>query len=280
MLIPLATLPTQPRYCRLTPAVQVPALTCPVSSIAPTARPRRRPVLAGGLIQPGHGEPAHHPHRREGVPHRAAEQPLGPIRRCGPRPARRSSTRCASAGSAHHRGGILARLQPRLCPREARPQQSQQLSAFPARQPGAYPGGSSRLRFCCRHTHDREAAGPIQAGSRSAPRPQAVSVLLESPHGCGDRRPPLGRHLVARLAAARRRSHRRALRRHGRIPLARVRGSRTPAWLAFGAISARTFRPRRTSSAGSASRSSQATAPRSNGGAAGGSRGRNSPSPG
>src|SRR6266704_477990 len=66
-----------------------------------------------------------------------------------------------------------------------------------------------------------------------------------------------------------------------RPPTARPRsGSPTPAWLAFGAIGARTFRPRRTSSAGSASRSPRATAPRSNGGAAGGSRGRNAPSPG
>ena len=52
MLIPLATLPTQPRYCRFTPAVRVPALTCPVSSIAPTARPRRRPVLQAASSSP------------------------------------------------------------------------------------------------------------------------------------------------------------------------------------------------------------------------------------
>ena len=52
MLIPLATLPTQPRYCRFTPAVRAPALTCPVSSIAPTARPRRRPVLRAASSSP------------------------------------------------------------------------------------------------------------------------------------------------------------------------------------------------------------------------------------
>ena len=45
VLIPLASLPAQPRYWRLTPAVRVPCLACPVSSIAPTASPRRRPVL-------------------------------------------------------------------------------------------------------------------------------------------------------------------------------------------------------------------------------------------
>jgi hypothetical protein len=63
VLIPLAALPAQPRYCRCTPAVAVPAL-----------------VLAGLIRRPGHhlaaaapargpgqardGEPAHHPHRR------------------------------------------------------------------------------------------------------------------------------------------------------------------------------------------------------------------------
>jgi Transmembrane secretion effector len=34
----------------------------------------------------------------------------------------------------------------------ARPQQPQQLPALPGRQGGPYPGSSSRLRFCCRHT--------------------------------------------------------------------------------------------------------------------------------
>ncbi len=37
---------------RFTPAVRVPALTCPVSSIAPTARPRRRPVLRAASSSP------------------------------------------------------------------------------------------------------------------------------------------------------------------------------------------------------------------------------------
>ena len=38
-------------------------------------------------------------------------------------------------------------------PHETRPQQAQQLSAFPAGQRGAYPGGSICLRFCCPHKH-------------------------------------------------------------------------------------------------------------------------------
>ena len=107
--------------------------------------------LARGLIQPGHREPAHHPHRREGVPDCPVEQPLRPVRRPVPRMLG-DRPPVPSAQLAHHCGGVLARLQPRLCPREARPQQLQQLSPFPAAQRGAYPGGSSRLRFCCRHT--------------------------------------------------------------------------------------------------------------------------------
>jgi len=44
-------------------------------------------------------------------------------------------------------------------PYEARPQAFQQLSTFPARQRGAYPGGSSRLRLCCLHkAHHRQSA--------------------------------------------------------------------------------------------------------------------------
>jgi hypothetical protein len=108
------------------------------------------PGPAGGLVQPGHGEPAHHPHRREGVPDCPVEQPLRPVRGAVPRTlGDRPPVR--SPQVAHHRGGVLARLQPRLGPPEARAQQSQQLSALPAPQRGAYPGGSSRLRSCCLH---------------------------------------------------------------------------------------------------------------------------------
>jgi hypothetical protein len=176
MLIPLATLPTQPRYCRLTPAVRPPCLTWPVSSIAPTASPRPPTGLAGGVIQPGHGEPAHHPHRREGVPDRAAEQPLGLTRSpvpgmLGDRPP------VAPADLAHQRRGVLARLQPRLHPREARPQQLQQLSAFPVGQGDAYPGRSSRLRSCC--PHKRMIARRLRrARPDSPPRPRSKPEWL------------------------------------------------------------------------------------------------------
>jgi hypothetical protein len=42
VLIPLATRPAHPMYCRLTPAVAVPAFSCPVSSSAPTVILARR----------------------------------------------------------------------------------------------------------------------------------------------------------------------------------------------------------------------------------------------
>ncbi len=46
VLIPFATLPAHPRYCRLTPAVASPAFSCPVSSIAPITIPPRRRAAA------------------------------------------------------------------------------------------------------------------------------------------------------------------------------------------------------------------------------------------
>jgi hypothetical protein len=80
-----------------------------------------------------------------------AEQPLHPVRRPVPGPP--GQRPAVTPGQiAHQCGGVLARLQPRLHPGETRAQQFQQLIAFPPAQPGAYPGGSSRLRFCCLHT--------------------------------------------------------------------------------------------------------------------------------
>ena len=40
--MPFATRPAQPMYCRLTPAVEVPCFSWPVSSSAPTVIRRRR----------------------------------------------------------------------------------------------------------------------------------------------------------------------------------------------------------------------------------------------
>ena len=133
----------------------------------------RQATLPGpsrGLIQARHGKPAHHRHRREGVSHGPVEQPLGLIRRAvphmlGDRPP------VAPGDLAHQRGGVLARLEPRLHPRKARLQQSQQFSTLPPAKAGTYPGGSSRPAIGLpSHPHDREAVASIAPDPRrSAP---------------------------------------------------------------------------------------------------------------
>jgi hypothetical protein len=115
----------------------------------PQPPPPARP--AGRLIQPGHREIAHHPHRGDGVPNRPVQQPLGPLR-CPVTRLLRDRPAIALGQVTGQGSDILARLQPRPDPREARPQQLQQLTTLPGRQGGPYPGSSSRLRFCCRHT--------------------------------------------------------------------------------------------------------------------------------
>ena len=110
------------------------------------------PAPAGGLLQPGRREPAHHAHRREGIPGRVVQQPLGPIRR--PVPGIPGDTPPIHPGQpTGQRRHVLARLQPRPGPGKTRPQQPQQLGLFPPRQLGAFPDGSSHLRFCCLHKH-------------------------------------------------------------------------------------------------------------------------------
>ena len=52
MLIPFATRPAHPMYCRFTPAVASPAFSCPVSSSAPITRPPRRPPRRAASSRP------------------------------------------------------------------------------------------------------------------------------------------------------------------------------------------------------------------------------------
>ena len=52
VLIPLATLPAQPRYWRCTPAVAVPVFSWPVSSSAPITRPPFRPPRRAASSSP------------------------------------------------------------------------------------------------------------------------------------------------------------------------------------------------------------------------------------
>jgi hypothetical protein len=102
------------------------------------------PAPPGRPLQSGYGEPAHHAHRRERVPARVIEQPLGLIRRRVPG-VPRDAPSVPLRQLAYHCGRVLACLQPRLWPGKTRPEEFQQLSPFPQRQTGAYPDGSSRL---------------------------------------------------------------------------------------------------------------------------------------
>jgi hypothetical protein len=93
-------------------------------------------------------------------------------------PAARSSTRCAWAG---HWPGHRRTYPPAATarPAQTRPQQHQQLTAFPGRKSGPYPGSSSRLRFCCRHTR--------MIGRRLRPVEPAASprsAAGQTPNGC------------------------------------------------------------------------------------------------
>ncbi len=141
---------------------------------APAAAPR-------GLLQPGHREPAHRAHRGDGVPARMVQQPLRLIRR--PVPGITGDAPPVQLRQlAHHRPQVLARLQPRLGPGETRPQQLQQLSPFPQRQPGTYPDGSSRLRFCCLHKHMIVRRLPLMPGAARPAFPRRSPPQVRLPY--------------------------------------------------------------------------------------------------
>jgi hypothetical protein len=52
VLIPFATRPAPPMYCRFTPAVASPAFSCPVSSSAPITMPPQRPLRLAASSRP------------------------------------------------------------------------------------------------------------------------------------------------------------------------------------------------------------------------------------
>jgi hypothetical protein len=104
----------------------------------------------GRIVQPGYRIPPDLAHRRRLVPRSPVQQPLLPVRRpvpgvlCDRPPVPRRQV-------AGQRGHLLARVQPRLRPGEAGPQQAQQDRPLPHRPAGPYPGGSSRPCFICSH---------------------------------------------------------------------------------------------------------------------------------
>ena len=184
MLIPFATRPAQPMYCRFTPAVEPPCFSWPVSSSAPTViRLRRLP--AGRGVQPGRRVLPDLAHRRGLVPRRPVQQPLGLVRRPVARlladrpPVPRRQV-------ADQRVQVLPGLQPRLRPRKARPEQPHQGRPLPQRPPCPYPGISSRLVFICHHKHMIPRRLPLI--SRESPDPHVPAA-----------QDPIGAAVLARL---------------------------------------------------------------------------------
>ena len=185
MLIPLATLPAQPRYCRCTPAVAVPVFSWPVSSSAPITRPRRRPPRRAASSRPATANRrttpiaanVSHDARlssrcvRSGARSPACSAIVQPLRFGSPLTSALTYLPACSHGSVRAKHGLS---------------RHQQLPALPGAQPRPYPGSRSRLRFCCPHKlHDREAAasyrnqGPTPA-SPALPqlKPRMAAALL------------------------------------------------------------------------------------------------------
>src|SRR5215471_3876444 len=152
VVMPLATLPTHPRYCRLTPAVAPPCLAWLVSSITPTRSPRRRPPRRAASSRPATANPRTTPIAAHVSQHARFSSRWVPLRRPVSHPLRNRPPiplrQLTDQGS-----NVLARLQPRLHPPETRTQQAQQLTTVPAALGRTYSDGSSRLRFCCPHKH-------------------------------------------------------------------------------------------------------------------------------
>src|SRR5262249_37870648 len=120
---------------------------------------------AGGLIQPGHREPAHHSHRSEGIPHRAVEQPLRLLRRPVPGPARKCPPGCGGAGRCPRHGLFSP-------PAATAPPGRNTAAAIPAAHHASEPPRrplSWRQQppsfLLSSHTHDRQAAAPCRTGS-------------------------------------------------------------------------------------------------------------------
>jgi hypothetical protein len=151
VLTPFATRPAQPVYWLFMPAVEVPCFSWPVSSSAPTAIRFRR-------------------ERRAAASSPAAAYLLTWLIAAASSREARFGSRCILAGrpvpgllgdrpavprrqAAGRRVDVLARLQPGLRPREARPEQPRQGRPFPRRPPCPCPCDSSRLVFICPHEH-------------------------------------------------------------------------------------------------------------------------------
>src|SRR5712691_1116214 len=145
-------------YWLLPPAVAPPAFSCPVSSIAPTARPPRRPPRRAASSRPAAAN------RRTwliaaNVSHTARLSSRWV--RSGVR-----SPACSAIVHPFRLGSPLTSADtylPACCHASVRTKHDRSALSSSARfrpaSPAPDPGSSSRLRFCCPHQpHDREAA--------------------------------------------------------------------------------------------------------------------------
>ena len=137
------------------------------------------PGAAGRSVQPGHRITPDRAHHRRLVPRRPVQQPLHPGRRpvarlLGDRPP------VPRRKVAHQRIHVLPGLQPRLRPREARPDQPHQGRPLPQRPPCPYPGDSSRLVFICQHKHMIPRRLPSSHGNHKPRMSQQLRPPLET----------------------------------------------------------------------------------------------------
>ena len=153
MLIPFATRPAQPMYCRFTPAVASPAFSWPGLVHRPDHQAAPPAAAPGRLLQarpPRTGGPRSSPRTcpsdarfssrcvRSGVRSPACSAIVHPFR-LG-----------SSLTSADTYLPACSHVSVRAKHGRSSPSSS---ARFRQRQPGPYPGSSSRLRFCCPHKH-------------------------------------------------------------------------------------------------------------------------------
>ena len=185
VLIPFATRPAHPMYCRFTPAVASPAFSWPVSSIAPITSPPRRRLRRAASSRPAAAN------RRTWLIAANVSQAARFSSRCV-RSGVRSPACCGDRPPvplrhlADQRRHVPARLLPRLRPDETRPQQPQQLGPFPAApaRPLSWQQQPPSILLSS-HTHDRQAAALIHPIPHAVPpgqAPMAAAVLVLQPH--------------------------------------------------------------------------------------------------
>ena len=157
-----------------------------------------------GVAQVPHREGAHRVHRLTGVPGRALQQPLHPVRRgvpglLGQRPA------ILAREVTEQPGDVLAGLPPRLDPRETarQPAHHQLIQLLTGRRGFLYRGGGSRLKIgSCHKLMITRRLPPTPRSPRmsqvipASPRSRSTAALLEEYRdSLKDPSPDLDKHI-------------------------------------------------------------------------------------